>query len=145
MHVQQLAGTRGTRRWCLVLETGDELMEGLEVFADEVGLRAGRLTALGAFRRATLAFFDWSSRDYQEIPVEEQVEVTSLVGDVGRTEDGAVVVHVHCVLGRRDGSALTGHLMEGVVRPTLELFLDEGEGELTRRPDEESGLELIRP
>lgn len=120
-------------------------MERLEAFADEVRLQGARLTALGAFRRATLAYFDWSSKAYEEIPVEEQVEVTSLVGDVGRTEEGAVAVHVHCVLGRRDGSALTGHLMDGEVRPTLELFLDEGEGELTRRPDDESGLELIRP
>jgi hypothetical protein len=35
-----------------------------------------------------LAFFDWESKTYQPIPVEEQVEVASLVGDIAIGPDG---------------------------------------------------------
>lgn len=129
----------------LIFETDDDVMATLSAFAEERDIRGAHFTALGAFRSATLAYFDWETKEYEEIPVDEQVEVTALVGNIGRKEDGSVAVHAHCVLGRREGSAVTGHLMEATVRPTLELFLNVGANELTRRPDEESGLDLIRP
>jgi len=53
--------------------------------------------------------------------VREQVKVASLLG-VSSGKDGPVV-HAHVVLGRRDGSALAGHLLAVRVRPTLELIL----------------------
>lgn len=127
----------------LVFDTDDEVVEVLKAHARRTGLRAAHFTALGAFREATLAYFDWETKEYREIPVEEQVEVTALVGDIG-VHEGEPVVHAHCVLGRRDGSTIAGHLLAGHVRPTLELFLDAHDGELVRRVDEESGLPLIR-
>ena len=129
----------------LIFESDDEVVSTLEAFAEDQDVRGAHFTALGAFRSATLAYFDWETKEYRDIPVEEQVEVVSLVGDIGRKEDGSVVVHAHCVLGRRDGSTVAGHLMEAAVRPTLELFLQVAPTELSRRPDEESGLDLIRP
>jgi predicted DNA-binding protein with PD1-like motif len=126
----------------LVFDEGDEVIETLKSHARRAGVRSARLTALGAFSSATLAYFDWESKEYREIPVDEQVEVTSLVGDIG-IHDGAPAVHIHCVLGRSDGSAVTGHLLEARVRPTLELFLTAYDGELTRVVDEETGLPLI--
>ena len=132
------------RAFALVFDTDDPVVESLERFMDEHDLRSGHLTALGAFRRATLAYFDWERKEYLEIPVEEQVEVASLTGSLARDEEGSPRVHVHCVLSRRDGTAVAGHLVEARVRPTLELFLDTSDATLVRRPDEESGLELIR-
>ncbi|MEZ4457342.1 MAG: PPC domain-containing DNA-binding protein [Gemmatimonadales bacterium] len=134
----------GSRRWTLVFETGEEVIETLAAFASREGVHAAHFTALGALRTATLAYFDWDTKEYRPIPVDEQVEVTSLVGDIGVADDRPAI-HAHAVLGRRDGGAVTGHLLRGTVRPTLELFLDEGERPLHRRPDAESGLALIRP
>ena len=145
MHVIPLTPAHPHATHALVFEPDDEVMATLSAFAEERGIRGAHFTALGAFRSATLAYFDWETKEYEEIAVDEQVEVTAMVGNIGRKEDGSVAVHAHCVLGRRDGSAVTGHLMEATVRPTLELFLSVGTNELTRRPDEESGLDLIRP
>jgi predicted DNA-binding protein with PD1-like motif len=103
------------------------------------------VTAIGAFREATLGYFDWETMDYLKIPVREQVEVVSLVGDVAEGEKGGPKVHAHVVVSRRDGTALAGHLLEARVRPTLELILvDESPAHLQRRHDAESGLALIR-
>ena len=143
MRVNELGREGRGHTSLLVFDIDDEVVESLRAHAKRAGMKAASFTALGAFRSATLAFFDWETKEYQEIEVDEQVEVTSLVGDIG-VHEGEPVIHAHCVLGRADGSAVTGHLLEGHVRPTLELFLTAYDDQIVRRMDEESGLPLIR-
>jgi len=47
------------------------------------------------------------------------------------------------VVGKPDGAAHGGHLLEAHVRPTLELILTESPRHLQKRHDPESGLALI--
>src|SRR5712671_3445851 len=68
-----------------------------------------------------------------------------LPGIIALGPDGNPALHIHCVLGRRDGAALAGHLIEGKVRPTLEVILTESPAHLRKRHDPESGLALIDP
>ena len=133
----------GERTFAVILETGDEVMACLQAFAEKEKLAAAQITAIGAFSRAELAYFDWETKEYLSIPVEEQVEVASLLGDVALT-DGKPSIHAHLVLGRRDGSALAGHLKEARVRPTLEVIITESPAHLRKCKDAESGLALIR-
>lgn len=133
----------GERTFAVILETGDEVMACLQAFAEKEKLAAAQITAIGAFSRAELAYFDWETKEYLSIPVEEQVEVASLLGDVALT-DGKPSIHAHLVLGRRDGSALAGHLKHGHVRPTLEVIITESPAHLRKCKDAESGLALIR-
>src|SRR6185437_181837 len=74
-----------------------------------------------------------------------QVEVASLIGDVALSPEGKPALHIHVVLGRRNGSALAGHLAEAHVRPTLEVILTESPAYLTKAHDPESGLALTKP
>ena len=126
----------------LVFDVGDEAVATLTSFAEERGIDAAHFTGIGAFREAVIAFFDWDSKSYEEIPVDEPVEVASMAGNVAR-KDGAVRVHSHVVLGRRDGSALAGHLVSGIVRPTLECMFVEERAELARTTDAASTLPLL--
>lgn len=144
MRSKLLDESRGRRTFALVFDTGDEAMAGLSQFAREQRLTAAQFTAIGAFSRATIAYFDWDTKQYEKIPVDEQVEVLALTGDVSEEADGTPKVHAHAVLGRRDGTARGGHLMEGHVRPTLEVVLTESPAHLRRRHDPQSGLSLIR-
>lgn len=143
MRVNELGREGRGHTSTLIFDTGDEVFSTLEAHTRRTGIRAAHFVALGAFRSATLAYFDWDEKEYLEIPVEEQVEVTSLVGNIG-SHDGEPAIHIHCVLGRRDGSTISGHLLEATVRPTLELFLTAYDDQLVRRIDEETGLPLIR-
>jgi predicted DNA-binding protein with PD1-like motif len=133
----------GRRTFALVLQTGDEAMAAVEALARDQALDAAQIAGIGAFSEAVLRYFDWADKSYHDIPVAEQVEVASLIGDIAAGEDGRPVVHIHLVLGRRDGSALAGHLKRGVVRPTLELIVTESPAHLRRRHDPQSGLALI--
>lgn len=133
----------GQTTHALIFATGDEVMAGLRDFTREHNVQAAHFTGIGAFQSATVAYFDWETKDYLKIPVDEQVEVLVLAGDIAWKDDKPVV-HAHVVLGHRHGSTTGGHLIEAVVRPTLEVTFTEG-GALKRRYDPESGLALIAP
>ena len=138
----ELLDSREGKTHALIFQTGDEAMAGLAAFARSQGLKAAHFTAIGAFSEAVLGFFSWEKKDYQKIPVEEQVEVLALVGDIA-LQDGKPKVHAHVVLGRADGSTRGGHLLSARVRPTLEVILIESPAHLRRTVDPESGLALI--
>ena len=133
---------REPKSYALIFESGDEVMAALTAFARERELGGAHFTAIGAFSEVTLGYFDRTRKEYTKIPVREQVEVLSLVGDVAR-EKGAPKIHAHVVIGKADGTAHGGHLLEARVWPTLELILTESPRELTRVSDRESGLALI--
>jgi uncharacterized protein len=128
--------------YAVVLDTGDEAMAELGKFIRENEVEAASLTAIGAFRRALLGYFDWEIKEYRKIAVEEQVEVLSLLGDVAVAEEGPTL-HLHAVLGKADGSVVGGHLLEGHVRPTLEVIVIQPPSYLRKRRDPASGLALI--
>ena len=133
---------QGEKTFALVFDPGDEVMEELTNFAKENDLSAARFTAIGAFSDATLGYFDMEKKEYKKIPVDEQVEVLSLVGDVALFE-GEPKLHVHAVLGRSDGTTRGGHLLGAHVQPTLEVVIVESPEHLRRETDEETGLPLL--
>jgi predicted DNA-binding protein with PD1-like motif len=132
----------GLRTFAVVLDTGDEAMGAIAAFAAARQLRATHFTAIGAFSRVVVAYFDWGKKAYQKIPIDEQVEVLSLVGDI-TLDNGKPKVHAHLVVGKSDGTAHGGHLVEGQVRPTLEIVMTDTPAYLRRRFDPASGLSLI--
>jgi predicted DNA-binding protein with PD1-like motif len=131
------------RTFAVILDKGDEAVACLSRFAKEQELSAAQLTAIGAFERAVLGFFDWETKDYRKIPVNEQVEVVAFLGDVALGPDGTPTLHPHVVLSKSDGAAVGGHLLEGHVRPTLEVILTESPAHLRKNKDPETGLALI--
>ena len=139
---EKLLHDRGEKTYALVFDPGDEVVSGLTGFAGRHRLAASHLTAIGAFSQAVLGYFDRDRRDYRRIPVTEQVEVLSLIGDVV-LKDGKPALHAHVVLGKADGTAVGGHLLEARVWPTLEVILVESPAHLRRRHDPASGLALI--
>ena len=144
MKTALLGESNGLRTFVLVCETGDEAMKALTAFAAEQNLGGSHFTAIGAFSKAVVAYFDWPSKQYRRISIDEQVEVLSFVGDV-TIENREPKVHAHVVLAKADATAHGGHLIEGLVRPTLEVLITETPRHLQRRLDPASGLVLIDP
>ena len=135
---------REPNTYAVIMETGDEVASALAAFARENRLTACHFTAIGAFQDVTLGYFDWDKKDYKRIAVREQVEALSLVGDIA-LDQGVPKVHAHVIVGKSDGTALGGHLLEAHVRPTLEVFLVESPAILRKSYDPLSTLDLIRP
>jgi hypothetical protein len=93
---------------------GPHACAALTGFARSEQLEAAQITAVGAFERATVGWFDRAAKDYRRIQVDEQCELLSLIGDVAEGEDGPIL-HAHVVLGLSDGTTRGGHLLEGRV------------------------------
>ena len=131
------------KTYAVIMDSGDEVMEQLKNFAKDQKLRASQFTAIGAFSEAIVGFFDFSIKDYEKTPIQEQVEVLVLTGDISLFKD-EYKVHAHVVLGKRDGTAHGGHLVKAIVHPTLEIILNESPKYLKREMDEESEIPLIK-
>jgi uncharacterized protein len=138
LHEQQ-----GEKTFVLIFDTGDEVVSGLLNFARDQHLDSSHFTALSAFSDVVVGYFDRKKKDYKRIPLPEQVEVLALVGDIA-LDQGEPKVHAHVVVGKADGTAHGGHLIEAHVRPTLEVVLVESPQHIQRQSDPESGLALIR-
>jgi len=123
----------------LVFDPGDEILTTLQQFITDQRVPSAWFQAIGAFETSVIAYWNRETKQYEDIAVDEQVEVLSLSGNATRTK-----IHAHVVLGRRDGSTIGGHLKRGVVYPTLEMHLTLFDHELVRRRDEATGLDLIR-
>ncbi|MBP1296727.1 PPC domain-containing DNA-binding protein [Bradyrhizobium elkanii] len=129
----------------VVLDSGEEAFGALTKFANDAKVTAASLTAIGAFERATVGWFDFASKSYRKIEIDEQCEVLCAIGDIATGDDGKASLHVHIVLGLSDGSTRGGHLLAGIVRPTLEVVVTEAPARLRRRKRPELGLALIDP
>jgi predicted DNA-binding protein with PD1-like motif len=132
------------RTFAFVIDAGEDPVALLADRAKAYSLASCQVTAVGGFSRVTLGYFDRARKSYLKIPIEDQVEVLSLLGDITH-EDGKRVVHMHCVVGTRDGSTRGGHLLEAEVWPTLEAIVTEWPTFLQKRFDPDVGLALIEP
>ncbi len=133
----------GERTFVLVLASGEEAFKAIAGFATDAGLRGASLTAIGAFERATVGWFDLKKKTYRPIEIDQQCEALSLVGDIAAGDDGKPSLHVHAVVGLSDGTTRGGHLLKAIVRPTLEVTIVESPAHLRRTKRAELGIALI--
>jgi uncharacterized protein len=132
------------KTFVLVFETNDELAGSLEKFASEQKLASASFKAIGALSFAKLGWLNWQTKQYEpSVVLDEQVELLSLIGDVVEKE-GEPLVHAHAVVGKRDGTAHGGHLLQARVRPTCVLVLTESPAHLRKEYDPVVGVALIK-
>lgn len=142
MRIRQINQT--PRTFAVIFDIGDEAAVGLLEAAKQNNLHGAQLMGVGAFSSVKLAFYDLKAKRYEPIEVREQVEVVSLLGNVAQLQNGETKIHVHCAVGKRDGSMVGGHLLEARVKPTLEVIMTET-APLLRKQKDEVGLPLLEP
>ncbi len=143
MHAKLVWQEEGVRTYIVILEPGEEAHSALSAFAAANEIEAASLSAIGAFERATVGWFDLVRKTYKRIEIAEQCEALSLLGDIAVDDAGKPGLHLHAVLGLSDGTCRGGHFIEGLVRPTLEVTLVETPARLRRVKRPEFGLALI--
>ena len=143
MKSTKVAGDAGLETRVAVLDSGEEAVAALTKFANDAQLTTASLTAIGAFEKATVGWFDFEKKTYKKIEVGEQCEVSSAIGDVAIGDGGKASLHVHVVLGLSDGTTRGGHLLAGTVRPTLEVVLIDTPSHLRRKKKPDLGIALI--
>lgn len=144
MQVKLVNEKDGEKVYAVIFLKGDEVLSGLTQFALDHHVEAAHFTGIGAFSSATAGWLELKLKMYHAIHVQQQVEVVSMIGDIAMF-NGKPVVHAHVVMSRQDGSTVGGHLWEGNVDPTLEVFVSVDAVPLQKRLDDASGMKLIDP
>jgi len=139
----QVIHTDGAGFYTLSFARGDEVMTGLVGFCQENSVKAAHITGLGAAGSVTLAYYNLETKTYEKKTIVEDVEVLSLVGNVGVKEGGELVVHLHGTFGRRDLNMFGGHVVELTISGAGEVHLRAFDGAINRKYDDETGLTLM--
>ena len=132
----------GEKTYAVVFAKGDEVLSGLTEFAARENFTSGYFTAIGALQKARFGWFDRTRNAYRDIPINEQVELISFIGNVSLI-NGTPQIHAHGAVGFRDGQMRGGHLLEAIVWPTLELFFTACPTTLIKKRDAETDLFLF--
>lgn len=142
MQVKQLSHGSGSIDYAVVFGEGDDPFAGMTKFAAEHHVHSGHFTAIGAFQNARLAYFDYDRKMYRVIPIDSQVEVVSLIGDIAEL-NGKPSVHMHCVVAFPDGHTMGGHVLSAHVRPLLEVFVTTDPVAIEKKHDDKTGLSVM--
>lgn len=117
-------------------------IRGLLDFAEKYHVRSAQFTAIGVLSSVVLGWFDPQKKMYRANAIDEQVEVAAMIGDFALYE-GKPTLHTHIVVGRRDGTADAGHVIEAIVLHTLEVFVTVDPVPLQKKYDPSTDLTLI--
>ena len=142
MKVKLISTGEGPKQYVVIFSAGDEAYSGLLDFAATYHVTSGHFTAIGALSSVVLGWLDPEKHLYRENPIHEQVEVATMTGDFALYQ-GKPALHSHIVVGRRDGTANGGHVIEAIVSPTLEVFVTVDPIPLQKKYDPSSHLTLI--
>jgi len=92
-----------------------DLIDYLKSVSNQIGVKRAAVMAIGSLKKAKVGYLNVSTGKYEAIDLDEFLELVSALGYIYTTSDGVTNVHVHVTLGRRNGSTVGGHLIEGVV------------------------------
>ena len=129
-------------RYVVRLESGESVIDTLTDFLGSEHIEFANLSAAGAVSWVRLGYWNAETRAYEYRELDEQMEVVSFQGN-SALKDGAPFLHLHGVFGRRDFSAVGGHIKEAHVHPTLEVWLRTEDVPVRRAHDSATELDLL--
>ena len=117
-----------TRLFHLVFSKGDDVKAGLAEFATKNHLTDAHFTAVGAMDSAVIGWSDRPKKAFKVVKLEEEMEVASFSGSITRDKNGNPVVHAHIAVALlSNGAVHAGHLLQGRVSLTLQMYLTDSE------------------
>lgn len=124
------------------LDKGEEVLTSLKMIAEEYDIHLASVQALGATNHVTVGLLDIQEKKYYSHTFDKDLEITSLIGNITR-KDQQVYLHLHINVADMENHVFGGHLNECIISATCEMFIDVIDGEVTRKFDEVTGLNLF--
>ena len=124
------------------LKAGARIPDDILAIVKREKVVTARIEAIGGVEELRLAYFNRDTRRYEEHDFKEFLEVTGILGNV-TLKDGEPFLHIHGTFGRKDLSALAGHVMTAKVFPLLEVVITPTKNRALRRFDDQLGLNVI--
>ena len=127
----------------VVLEPGDKIIDSLKKIAKEKNIN-GYFKGIGAVKWAEIGYGDAKTGKYNIKRVTGGFEVLGLNGNITLVETGEIIIHAHILLGDREHRVLGGHLIEGEVSITCEIFINRIKTKLQRERLGETDFKVIK-
>jgi uncharacterized protein len=126
------------------LDPGDKIIASIVQYIENKRdeFPSGFFTGIGATSSCEIGWFDLGDEEYKNRLIDENCEIISLVGNIAWLGDKPVV-HAHISLGRKDYSIAAGHLIEGTISITCEIWLQKAPFDVRRKPSIFKNLKLI--
>lgn len=118
------------------------IVETLKEFCAAEGITCGRISGIGATNNAIFRYLDPATMKYVDKTYAEQMELTSIEGNISTKDGREVYLHVHVTASRSDYSCIGGHLLEAYISGACELFVDALPLSPGRRTDPDMGINL---
>ena len=128
-------------QYMIRIDRGEEVLEQLTLLCRGEKIRAGEIVGLGACDQVTMGLYNVARQSYTSRTFEGEFEITNLTGSVSEKE-GEVYLHLHITCSGEDFSTFGGHLNACRISGTCELWLTALDGEIGRRHDEVTGLNV---
>ncbi|WP_312336203.1 MULTISPECIES: DNA-binding protein [Sphingobacterium] len=144
MNAQNLKGNNWTARkvdrtYIVSIVDKSSVLDALTDFVIAQKIPAGQITGIGATNGATLRFFDPVTKKYVDKTFNEQMEISNLSGNISEVL-GKPMLHLHVTLGRKDYTALAGHLLDAKIRGAGEFFVYPISSKVIKVKNEAVGL-----
>jgi predicted DNA-binding protein with PD1-like motif len=127
----------------LRFDKGDDVIELLKEYCVEKKITAAHFTCIGACEKVLLSFYDLHKKEYIDNLVDEELEITGVIGNIA-TMDDQTVVHAHGTFGNQKYEILGGHIKTLIISATGEVFLTVLDKPMKRAFDEPTGLNLLK-
>lgn len=124
------------------IKRGEKIIESLQKFCKAEEIINAFFYGLGALDWVKLGEYNVSTKKYHEVEFSKEMELTNITGNVANSQDG-IIIHSHATVSDHDMQAFGGHLADGRVSGTAEIFLTKLDSKIAKKYDEETGLKLM--
>ncbi|MBM6865490.1 DNA-binding protein [Bacteroides caecigallinarum] len=130
-------------KYVVSIQNREEIVEALNAFCEERGIKSGTIYGIGAIDELILRFFNPQTKQYVDKTYQEQMEIANLTGNISQME-GKAYLHLHVTVGRSDYSALAGHLLSATLNGAGEFVVEDLGTTVTRVYVPEIGLNCYK-
>lgn len=130
------------QKYILILKKGEKLRASLQKFASETVVKTAWFQALGAALNVEIGYYHLDRQEYQWKKLSGPLEITALSGNIVQ-KDRTPKIHMHGNFSDENYQVIGGHVKDLVVAGTCEILLQPLNFDLTRKLDDEVGLELL--
>jgi len=123
----------------LRLDKGDDITESVYTVAEKEGVKAAKVSGIGATDDFTVGVFDIAKKEYEKFVFSGNHEINALDGNITE-KDGKPYIHLHITATGKGGKVVGGHLIKGVISLTGEIIITVTDGKITREYDETLGI-----
>lgn len=125
------------------IDKGEEILTTIKEISLKENIKLASVQALGATDEFTVGIYKVDEKKYYANEFKGYFEIVSLTGTIN-TMNGEFYTHIHMSAGNDKGEVFGGHLNKAIVSATCEMVIDIIDGNVDRKYDEETGLNVFR-